>query len=372
MLKKITLENYTTFINKTSIDFSATNYKFLESENVGSNRILKGCLFVGENASGKTKIIKSIKFLLDILFANREVDYSNLKSFYTDKDTFKLEYTFIESDSLINYSIELDSTKIISEKLLLDNDLILERLGSNGKLILNNEKYFDNLPNKLPLVRRVYFDTNFYNIEALTNWFMYMKKSIYINCYDRTISKYSDQNNVFVHEYLENNSTDEINKFLSKINYKENIEFNRDSDDNLIYFRKEGMSKSIPETLESTGNKTFVEIIPSFLYAVKNDCMILLDEFSSGLHNELEECLIKYFFHYTKCSQLFFTSHSTNILNNCLIRPDQVYSVSFNSKDGSILKRFSLEMPRESQNIEKMYLNGVFDGMPKYNKKFED
>ena len=39
MLKKIKLDNYTTFINPTEIDFSATNYKFLETENVGSNKI---------------------------------------------------------------------------------------------------------------------------------------------------------------------------------------------------------------------------------------------------------------------------------------------------------------------------------------------
>lgn len=56
MLKKIKLGNYVIFINETEISFSATNYKFLESENVGANKILKGCLFVGENASGKTKV----------------------------------------------------------------------------------------------------------------------------------------------------------------------------------------------------------------------------------------------------------------------------------------------------------------------------
>ena len=74
MLKKIKLDNYVTFIKPTEIEFSATNYKFLEKENVGDNKLLKGCLFVGENASGKTKILKSITFLLDLLFKNNEID----------------------------------------------------------------------------------------------------------------------------------------------------------------------------------------------------------------------------------------------------------------------------------------------------------
>ena len=66
MLKSIKLNNYTTFINPTTIDFSATNYKFLD-ENIGDNKILRGCLFVGENASGKSQILNSIKLLLDFL-----------------------------------------------------------------------------------------------------------------------------------------------------------------------------------------------------------------------------------------------------------------------------------------------------------------
>ena len=44
---------------------------------------------------------------------------------------------------------------------------------------------------------------------------------------------------------------------------------------------------------------------------------------------------------------------------------DQIYSVDF-GKDGSQLKRFSSEKPREAQNLEKMYLGGVFNGVPKY------
>ena len=64
--------------------------------------------------------------------------------------------------------------------------------------------------------------------------------------------------------------------------------------------------------------------------------------------------------------RLFLITHSTNVLNTTIIRPDQVYSLYFDKT--TKIKRFSDEMPRESQNLEKMYLSGVFDGMPKYNK----
>lgn len=384
MLKKIEVDNYATFIKPTEIDFSATNYKFLESENVGSNRLLKGCLFVGENASGKTKILKSITFLLDLLFANTDVDFMMNKSFYTDKDTYKLEYTFIQRDVEIIYSIELGLNEIVSEKLIMDKKIILERLGNMAKLLLNGEKTFKDISSKLLFLRRIYFDTNFYENAVLNDWFDYLKKSVYINCYDRQVVSYSGKN-LLIYEYLNNNGVNDINKFLEKINYNQEIEYGTEtsdpnhrfsvkSNDNIkfISFNKLGTGIYVPEMFESTGNQTLMALLPSFLHAINNECMIIIDEFSSGFHNELEECILKYFFHYAKDSQLFFTSHSTNILNNSLLRPDQIYSVYFDAKKGSQIKRFSDEMPRESQNTEKMYLNGVFNGLPRYNKIFKD
>ena len=148
MLKKIKLDNYATFIKPTEIDFTATNYKFLEGENVGNNKLLKGCLFVGENASGKTKILTSITFLLDLLFGNKEIDFMTNKSFFTDKKTYKLEYTFIQEDVEIIYLIELGLNEIVSEKLIMDKKIILERLGNTAKFSLNDEKTFNDIPHK--------------------------------------------------------------------------------------------------------------------------------------------------------------------------------------------------------------------------------
>ena len=382
MLKSITLDNYTTFFSKTLVDFAATNYKFLEKENVGDGRILKGALFIGENASGKTKIIEAIKFLLDLLFDNNVIDFTMNKSFYTKDPSYKLGYEFLVSNSLIKYFIELAPDKIISEKLYLNKETIFERLGTSAKLYFKDEKTFDDISSKLLFLRRIYFDTHFYNDEILNQWFNYLKNSIYINCYTRDIECHSD-NNLSIYNYLNEHDIKEINNFFEKINYNQKIEYATNNSDpknlfkvnakeKFISFNKLGTDVYIPEIFESTGNITLVQILPSFLHAIKNDCMIILDEFSSGFHNELEECIIKYFFHYSKNSQVFFTTHSTNVLNNSILRPDQIYSVTFNAKKGSVLKRFSEEMPRESQNTEKMYLNGVFDGMPRYNKFFKD
>ena len=41
----------------------------------------------------------------------------------------------------------------------------------------------------------------------------------------------------------------------------------------------------------------------------------------------------------------------------------------FDSNKGTLINRVSDESPRISQDLEKMYLNGVFDGRPTYNTK---
>ena len=187
MLKNIKIDNFTTFVKSTFIDFSSTNYKFLD-ENISSNKILKSTLFVGENASGKTQILRAISLLLDLLFANNDINFFEFKSFYNNKESFKLTYTFdIDSNEII-YEIELSINKILREKLIMNSNEILSRMNTNADFNYNNEtKSFHDLNEKLLFIRRIYFDTKFYDDEILNKWFEFLKNSVDINCNTRII-----------------------------------------------------------------------------------------------------------------------------------------------------------------------------------------
>jgi hypothetical protein len=387
MLTSIILKDYTTFINETIFDFRATNYKILDDSNVGDNRILKGALFVGENASGKTQVLKSIVLLLDLLLDNTEQNYVIKKSMYTKGTKFSLIYTFNIDNNIIRYEVEFKSNTINCEKLYLNNEIKLERLKTSGITYFGEKKDVSDINPSLSLLKLEYYNTRFNNDSILNSWFDFLKNSIYINCLPggRTIKSYNPAkiSEQFIEKYAESNDAKKLNSFINKLGYNSEVVFNKqssntdktiviNSDKEIIGLKKKGTDFVMPLPLESTGNKAFMGLILPINYAVKNNCMIIIDEFSSGLHNELEEALIKYFFNNSKNSQLFFTSHSTNLLDTSILRPDQIYSFRFDSKEGTLIKRFSDENPRESQNIEKMYLNGVFDGMPKYNKEFKN
>lgn len=382
MLTKIILKDYTTFINETVFDFKATNYKILEDTNVGENRVLKGALFVGENASGKTQVLEAIKLLLDLFFTNSEQDFISKKSFYTNGTKFSLSYFFDVKGYEIRYDVKFSNNFIISEKLFKNDDVVIERAKEFGTVYLRDENQdIDKIDLQLSLIKQEYYNTRFENDSILNEWFNYLKNSMYINCLDKKICSFNVGmiKQQSIREFLKEKHLSKLNDFLHKLNYMSEIAIakemhNSDSsvvirnDDDYVGFKKVGTNIVVPLELESAGNASLFNLILPILFATENDCMLIIDEFSSGLHNDLEEALIKYFYNNSKNSQLFFCSHSTNILDNYLLRPDQIYSFKFDSKKGTLIKRFSDENPRESQNLEKMYLGGVFDGMPHYDK----
>lgn len=171
----------------------------------------------------------------------------------------------------------------------------------------------------------------------------------------------------------------EINSFFDEYNFEQNIEYEHSSkgkgvclivgpgeNEKGIFFKRKGIEVPIPFAEESLGNQNLLRILPSFLSVIATGGMLLIDEFSSGFHNDLEKLMVRYFMEKSTYSQMFFVSHSTNLLSNSIMRPDQEYSVEFQREMGSSVKRFSSGQPRSAQNIEKMYVSGVFGGLPEY------
>lgn len=382
MLAKITLENFKSFKNTETIDLTKTNYTILP-QNVADNGVLKGCIFVGANASGKSTIILAVKLLLDFLFSERNLNSGIFICMFGDHPCYSLSYDFLIEKKNIHYSFEVDAGKsMISEKLYVDNKLMLERMGLSAKSYIADEKgvnYDETDVGKDTLfLRTLYFNTKFASSPVLKSWMEYLKKSIYINMFDRKIISYGNTD-VSVAQYLDKSGCKSINDFFDEYNFEQNIEYEHSSEgrhvklvigtdesEKYIFFKRKGIEVPIPFAEESLGNQNLLRILPSFLSVIENDGILLIDEFSSGFHNELENLLVRYFMEKSRFAQMLFVSHSTNLLSNSILRPDQEYSLEFQSDTGSSVKRFSSEQPRSAQNIEKMYVSGVFGGLPEY------
>lgn len=378
MLKSYEICNFRSYKNRTKIDLEKTNYQTLAATNV-NGRLLKGLMFVGANASGKSNAIIAIKLLLDCLLGKSDVNMDAYICIFSGNPVMELKYDFEIDGTDIEYSISYQRIdKIINEELKVDGKSVFSRNGSVAKVSISAETSYTDVPRKTLFLRDVYFNTKFRGNDVLQKWFHSLENSVYIDLYEKKLTQYKDID-LTLKSYIEDTGTDEINQFFNEHNFEQSIEYDNkvfghtitaESAEKMIFFKRKGLEEPIPFVMESLGNRNLLNLLPSFFHCVKNNGMLILDEFSSGFHNDLEELLLKYFMNNATDGQIIFVSHSTNLLSNSMLRPDQIYAVDFNG-EGSIIKRFSSEKPREAQNLEKMYLGGVFSGIPKYEHDFK-
>ncbi len=381
MLSYIILENFKSFKEKTVIDLRKTNYTILP-QNVSENEVLKGVTFVGANGSGKSTVLEALKLLLDMMFGEKKIHFQVYKSLLSNRQDFCLEYAFdFLGEEIIykfSYSIVND---MIHERLYKNESLLYERNGKDARSYFNKEeKIYDEKAIKQDglFLRTLYFNGQLVHDSILTEWIEFLKNSKYVNA-SPTMYDFQELTGYY-NEYYENGGIQKINEFLEKINYDQRISYvdsaegdyyQVQSQKKMLFYERQGVHMPVPFVNESLGNRTLIKVLSSYLPVLETGGILLIDEFSSGFHSELERVLIKYFMEKSKSSQLILVSHSTTLLSNSILRPDQEYAIEFDGANGSKIMRFSSMQPRNSQNISKMYLSGVFGGKPIYEEDFE-
>lgn len=370
------IKNFISFKNEAVIDFTKTNYTILPQNVNQENGILKGTMFVGGNGAGKSAIITALKLFLDLMFEEEEIEFEKYICLENNNPEFHLEYTFLINGSEICYRLKYNRrNKMISEKLILDGKKILNREGATAISYFEGEEsvYDDKLVKKNGIfLRTLYFNGLLQYSDVLKEWIEFLKSSTYINA---SIGAGESFGSKKLDIYFNENGTDEINQFLGKYGYDQRVSYTSKVDnqyqqfmakDNVLFYNRVGNNFSVPYMLESLGNRNLIRILTDYLKVIREGGMLIIDEFSSGLHNELECLLIKHFMRESKNSQLCFVSHSTNLMSNSILRPDQIYTVDYILGKGSQVNRVSSFQPRNSQNIEKMYNSGAFKGKPFY------
>lgn len=373
MLTKMYLTNFLSFSERTEFDFTASKYSILGETNVYDD-VLKGALFIGPNASGKSNALKGIAFIINLIKGEGE-SFAKHRCVFAKTPFTTVEYEFLFCDKKVVYRIEYNiRTKSISEALTVDSILVLKREGAHGELRIGDSlSQDDKLDRETLFLRTASFNTGRFPQEPVLRALMdYLNNSYCIDGYNqaahwgKTIVKYAEEYGV-----------DKVNKYLQDFNYDFFVEYGSESSGEgltvsvgstkkIVFFKRKSFPLPIAFFDESQGNQVFADMLPNLINIIETPGMLVFDEYGNSLHNKLAEKIIKFFMRNATASQMFITSHHTNLISNSVFRPDQIDLITFKISEGSKIDRISQFKPREAQNMEKMYLGGMFEGLPLY------
>ena len=382
MLKKVRFKNFRCFSKETIIDFTRTKYELLEETNT-YNDIVKGAFFWGANASGKSSSLFSISILFDLLF--KEINVVGSQCYFSKSKEMFFEYTFLEEKDEIVYYVAFDREGMIKkESLKLNKDILLNRIYDSAESKLTENDIFkkEDMNSQSVFLKTIYFNTKLNSFPVLKKWYESLKEAVYIS-FDRIIENQNAivnfnnniKNDIYLDNYLSTYGEKYINDYFDELGLPYRIKYNNKLSnvgglpvpvEYKISFKRDGFDVDFPFVTESIGNKKILAILPSILHAINNNSILMIDEFSGSFHNELVNKTIKFFMKHSQSAQMFVVTHITSIQRSSLIRPDQIYTLDFGA-DGACINRASSAKPRETQNFEKMYLAGVFGGVPNYN-----
>ena len=410
MVLEIRISNFFSIKDEIVLDFRAANIKSANARALANSifdfdntSILKTIAIYGANASGKSNIIKAIRFCNSMVFEshkhNENTTY-NFKAFkfngYANKpSTYFIR--FVNKEIEFEYSFSLSRNKILAESLhyypkgritkIFTRD---ERIGKSKK-----EKYSfgdqikrpmdvaDNTSDKTLYISRAsqmdreigkdifnYFHRTFIlqyigygasAIETLTN----QHKRQLIEALKIADSDISDVKIRVLKKHSKNINADLTNMTLTV----EDVV--RDHLQIKTYHRASPDIAFDLITEESQGTIKLFFIMLTILDVVKNNKVLLIDEIEDSLHPKIIEYIFNIFRLGNK-AQLICTTHNTKFLDLKKFRKDQIFFANKKS-DGStdVYSLYDYSDFRDTMDLEKAYLQGRFDAVPWVNDSEE-
>ncbi len=371
MLIKFEVENFKNFKEKLVFDLSAsTVYEFNNKivTDGGNKKYLNKGVIVGENGSGKSNLGLAIFDIVKNLTENTVEQnsyfvYTNLDS---DKKNAIFKYTFIFEEKLLVYEYAKSAyNQLVYEKIFIDNvefisyDFInnigYSKISGSENLRLN----YDNNMN----ISRVKFILNTALLQENLENKIIIKFKKFI---DRMLLFYSLEKRGYIgfksaHEkissvILEKSSIQELEEFLASMGiYYSLIEKEIDGEKN-IYCRFKDRDVNYFNVI-STGTSSLTLFYYWFL-EMREMSFVYIDEFDAFYHFELSKKLVNKLINDLPNTQVFLTTHNTNLIQNNILRPDAYFKMDNNSVTS--FEKLTDKNIKQAHDIQKMYKGGAF------------
>ncbi|MDA3837867.1 MAG: ATP-binding protein [Candidatus Delongbacteria bacterium] len=432
MLISLKVENWLSF--KESAEFSMVASKERQHGNrvpkvsKYQTRILPVASIYGGNASGKTNLFKALSFIKDfVVDGTRPESMILTEPFRLDKQSIKKPSKFkiemLIDEKIYEFSFSVTQKAVIEEKLI--------QITSTSEKVLYHRKK-DKVNMHLPLLKdgllqfafkgtrdNQLFLTNSVSQKVevfapIYNWFKHtlvlIAPDTRFGQYERFLDdknplfetmnemlstldtgikhlKYIDMpfENIPIPEGLRNNLREDVTKGvavrLHSNHTNERYIISRNKNElqakKLVTYhsKSSGEDEKFELQQESDGSLRVIDFLPAFLdlSMTKTKKVYIIDEVNRSLHTALTKQLIEVFL--CNCSkdsrsQLLFTTHDLLLMDQDLLRRDEMWVAERDDKGMSSLRSFiEYKEIRYDKDIRKSYLQGRLGGTPKINLK---
>ena len=409
MVLEIRLSNFFSIKDEIVIDFKAANIKSANAKALQNNvfesnntTFLKTLIIYGANASGKSNIIKAIRFCNAMVFESHNHNENTIYNF----QPFKFEgwankpstyfIRFLINNVEYQYSFSLTRTKIIKESLYYYPKgrikEIFTRDEHRGKTKKEKYTFTDVIKRPMDVTENTSDKTLFISRasqmdrDIAKEVFNYFHRTFILNYLGfgvSAIENITNKNKLQLIEALKiaDNDIEEVHiKVLKKPGKNIHADLTnmtlKVEDVVQNHLQIKTYHKSSPKIAfdfikeESQGTIKLFFIMLTLLDVLRNNKVLLIDEIEESLHPKIIEYIFNLFRAGEK-AQLLCTTHNTRFLDLKKLRKDQIYFVN-KKQDGStdLYSLYDYSDFRDTMDLEKAYLQGRFDAVPIVNDSY--
>lgn len=352
MIAEFKVSNFFSIRSEVTLSFIASRDRFMEEEYIhkanDNIRLLKIGMIYGSNASGKSNVLKALAYFQHLMthVPSDKIEKMGWVPFLLDDVSrnghCRMSMTFYLNGKRYILSVEFDNSRIYEEQLdayLTNRPTSLYRRVYNGKTDSSEVSFSSKA--KLSQKSQTIIEGNTINNSTVLAAFG--KSNVELSLLNRVYDFFSlgianeltpDKSlSDFTKEQLAQDSDGKLKRFLqymlraSDFNI-DNLKVNKADDGRRLYFEHSanGEDFELPESYESRGTIRFLGMATILQELLFSSRFIMIDELESSMHYELLSYFIRVFLaNSANNSQLLFTTHDINLLNEDFIRRDAVW-----------------------------------------------
>lgn len=417
MFIEFNVTNYRSLRDAQSLSMAASTYfKEMEEQNSfdtgikGLPKLLRSVVIYGPNASGKSNLIASLKFMRFMVLSSakkiQEGEELSVAPFMLDKSSkdkaTEFEIIFIEEAVRYQYGFALNRTRIIREWLIAYPEGRPQRWFDREYDTTANEDTYEfgskflggrlrqewkkaTRSNALFLSVAVQFNSE--QLKPVFHWFQKRLRVIsphvflldpgytasvceteesrknildFLNTADLSIAEILIEKERFSFEDLPREMPVELKEHLRKeMEGKELLKVK-------FLHKNPETGEDVPFNIESEsdGTKNLFSFAGPWLDVIGSDKVLFVDEIDTSLHPLIVHQLVRLLHRSGSKAQLVFTTHDTTILSQDIMRRDQVWFIEKDKSNASNLYPLSDFKVRQKESLESGYLRGRYGAIP--------